>query len=81
MLEIRAAERPLPPSAPKTPWLLAAAGSLVTRMEKLDQSELHSTDKWGGALHYAVCHDHATAVRWLLERHIAVDARTSQRTG
>ena len=50
-------------------------------MEKLDQSELHSTDKWGGALHYAVCHDHATAVRWLLERHIAVDARTSQRTG
>ena len=45
-------------------------------MEALDQSELHTVDKWGGALHYAVSNDHAAAARWLLERGVAVDGRT-----
>ena len=73
MVEIRAAERPVPPPSIKTPVLQLASGGLVSKMEALDQSELHTVDKWGGALHYAVSNDHAAAARWLLERGVAVD--------
>ena len=76
MVEIRAAERPVPPPSIKTPVLQLASGGLVSKMEALEQSELHTVDKWGGALHYAVSNDHAAAARWLLERGVAVDGRT-----
>ena len=77
MVEIRAADRPLRPLLIKTPVLRHASGGLVKEMEKLGQSELQTVDKWGGTLHYAVSNDHATAARWLLERGVAVDGRTS----
>ena len=76
MVEIRAADRPVPPPSIKTPVLQLASGGLVSKMEALDQSELHTVNKWGGALHYAVSNDHAAAARWLLERGVAVDGRT-----
>ena len=77
MVEIRAADRPLPPPTIKTPVLQLASGGLVSKMKELDSSELHTRDKWGGALHYAVSNDHAAAARWLLEqRGVGVDGRT-----
>ena len=49
----------------------------MDKMEELTASELHTKNKWGGALHYAVHNDHVAAARWLLERGVAVDGRTS----
>ena len=76
MVEIRAADRPLPPQTIKTPVLQLASGGLVSKMKELGCSELHTTNKWGGALHYAVSNDHAAAARWLLEQGVGVDGRT-----